>query len=101
VTGSADVTYTSAPPLSIEIECSGETEDGGVIAAGTISESGDPGTPPGQRAAVIITDGNPDRIQIEAAPGPADSCSELVENTLEGPTDSEPRLVVEGDIETK
>jgi hypothetical protein len=92
----------SEPPVTITFDCSREAADGVVIVAGEVSESEDDQFPVGTPFAVLVKDGDPDRIGLwfddrQAVTG----CSEFVENIPEDALgDPNMYLPVDGEITT-
>ena len=103
VSGEAKVTRgESQPPVTITFECSGEAADGVVIVGGEVSESEDDEFPVGTPSAVLVKEGDPDRIGLWFEdPSAVASCSELIENIPEEDlSDPSSYLPVDGEIKT-
>ncbi len=101
VSGTADISYEGGEAFSIALECAAERSEV-LILGGSVSESYTPDAKVGTRSAVLVKEGEPDRLLLWFEdPPPARDCDAFVRNIPdEVLADENAFQPVEGDIAT-
>ena len=104
VSGAMEVS-SPVGPWSVDLQCSGTTDDGLLVIGGEVTESTHEIAPEGVYAAILLAPGTPVRtlLWIEDESSPADSCPAFLETMFSAPDFVEPTgehlVPIEGDLE--